>query len=365
MKILHICKNSLPDIFGGVEVAVAEMCRIMTELGHEVEVVSTTISNSREGYISGCPVKFFHSQLTVSSTPISFGLIKYVYKVAHEFDLIFLHYPFPTADLALLNLGQTRKLIIIYHADIIRKNEFLRSIYWPLRELTFAKAKIIITTNDEYRKSSLQIQRHSHKCQTITLAIDDPANKTQDQPLCNFDFEKPYFLFVGRMRKYKSLMLLAQAARDLPCELVLVGTGHQEAELKEYIKVHGINNLHCIGEIPEEQKRYCYQHALGVVLPSSDRSEALGLTLIEGLAFGKPLICCRLNTGTTFVNIDNETGIVIPPHNANALRKAMLTILGNPTLADQMGQNSRKRYDKFFSLETMKCKYRQLLAKSI
>ena len=58
-------------------------------------------------------------------------------------------------------------------------------------------------------------------------------------------------------------MLLAQAAIDLPCGVLLVGTGRQEEELKQYIENHRIKNLHRIGEIPEKQKRYCYQNALG------------------------------------------------------------------------------------------------------
>ena len=61
------------------------------------------------------------------------------------------------------------------------------------------------------------------------------------------------------------------------------------------------------GTLPNQEKAYCYQKCVGVVFPSDMRSEAFGVTLIEGAAFSKPLISCEIGTGTTYINLDGET----------------------------------------------------------
>ncbi len=85
-----------------------------------------------------------------------------------------------------------------------------------------------------------------------------------------------------------------------------------------------------------------------VVFPSSNRSEAFGITLVEGAMAGKPLISTELDTGTCYVNKAGETGIVIPPENVFALRAAMDRISGDVKLSEAMGRAARQRYESLF-----------------
>jgi rhamnosyl/mannosyltransferase len=76
--------------------------------------------------------------------------------------------------------------------------------------------------------------------------------------------------------------------------------------------------------------------------------------------FGKPLISSEIGTGTSFVNIHGETGIVVPPNDADAFRRAMIHLVENPIEAKRMGENAEFRYQRFFRADQMVSRYIEL-----
>ncbi len=105
---------------------------------------------------------------------------------------------------------------------------------------------------------------------------------------------------------------------DLP--VVLVGIGALEKELKKQVQRLNLRNTHFLGTLPDQDKCALLELCLGVVFPSHLRSEAFGITLVEGAMYGKPLISSEIGTGTTYINIDNETGLVAPPQSRSLER---------------------------------------------
>ena len=89
------------------------------------------------------------------------------------------------------------------------------------------------------------------------------------------------------------------------------------------------------------------------VLPSSERSEAFGLVQLEAMAAGKPVVCTELGTGTSFVNVDGETGLVVPARNAHALAVAIKRLIDDQPLRVRMGAAGRARVEQEFRVETM------------
>ena len=80
--------------------------------------------------------------------------------------------------------------------------------------------------------------------------------------------------------------------------------------------------------------------------------------------YGKPLISSEIGTGTTYINIDRETGIVVPPSDPTALRQAMDYLWDNPKQAAAMGKNAEARYWKLFTGNQMAQAY-MILYKSL
>ncbi|MEJ2613012.1 MAG: glycosyltransferase, partial [Candidatus Thiodiazotropha sp.] len=94
-----------------------------------------------------------------------------------------------------------------------------------------------------------------------------------------------------------------------------------------------------------------------VVFPSHLRSEAFGVTLLEGAIHSKPLISTEIGTGTSYINIDGESGFVVPPADAKSLREAMLRLAQDEALAQRMGRAARQRYETLFTGRVMGERY--------
>ncbi|MNJ59415.1 hypothetical protein D3C77_550980 [compost metagenome] len=76
--------------------------------------------------------------------------------------------------------------------------------------------------------------------------------------------------------------------------------------------------------------------------------------------YGKPMISCEMGSGTTFINIARQTGLVVPPRDSVALGRAMMTLWQDSNLAKVMGERARQRYEEVFTAEAMVSAYAAL-----
>jgi rhamnosyl/mannosyltransferase len=84
------------------------------------------------------------------------------------------------------------------------------------------------------------------------------------------------------------------------------------------------------------------------------------MVLVEAAMFGKPMVTCEIGTGTSFVNVDGETGFVVPPESPNDLANAIKRLIGNDELAMYMGKAARARYERMFSGDALGRAYSSL-----
>ena len=73
------------------------------------------------------------------------------------------------------------------------------------------------------------------------------------------------------------------------------------------------------------------------------------MVLVEASMMKKPMISCEIGTGTSFVNLHEETGFVVTPESPQELAAAMQELLSDGALAKKMGLAARSRYQKLFS----------------
>jgi rhamnosyl/mannosyltransferase len=78
-----------------------------------------------------------------------------------------------------------------------------------------------------------------------------------------------------------------------------------------------------------------------------------GVTLLEAMACGRPLVSTALPTGVSEVNVAGVTGLQVPPGDAEALRQAMLRLAGDADLRTTLGAAGRQRVEEHFGLDRM------------
>jgi rhamnosyl/mannosyltransferase len=128
-------------------------------------------------------------------------------------------------------------------------------------------------------------------------------------------------------------------------------------ELKAQARELGLDNVTFTGRVPDETKMALFKLARAVVFPSYLRSEAFGVALLEGAMSARPLISTEVGSGTSHVNVDGETGLVVTPGSSKALRQAMDQLYFRPEMASLMGARARRRYEQLFSGALMGDRY--------
>jgi glycosyltransferase involved in cell wall biosynthesis len=162
-------------------------------------------------------------------------------------------------------------------------------------------------------------------------------------------------LFVGRLTPHKGVDRLLKAVPP-GARLTLVGTsGHDpdppESEYPGLLRklAEGLD-VRCASAVNDEQLVELYRGAAALVLPSVEVtcygkpvgiSELLGLSVLEAMACGTPVVASRLG-GLREVVHDGETGFLVTPGDENQLRDRLARLLEDPALARRMGENARQ-----------------------
>jgi rhamnosyl/mannosyltransferase len=362
MRVLHFYKTYYPDTWGGIEQVIRQLCVGTGRLGVTNEVLTLSRSGPSKIDIDGHTVHRVPLDFEVASTGFSFAAIRKLARLARDADVIHYHFPWPFMDIAHFMARINKPCVVTYHSDIVRQKNLLR-VYSPLKRRFLRSVDTVVATSPNYLASSPVLKRFEHKTRTITYGLDKSTYKVASEELkakWRAQFEERFFLFVGVLRYYKGLHILLDAMANLDYPVVIVGAGPEEQALKEHAQRLGLTHVHFIGAVDEDDKAALLELSYAMVFPSHLRSEAFGISLLEGAMYGKPMISSEIGTGTTYINIDNETGLVVPPDDPAALGAAMRTLWEKPEQAAEMGRRAEARYWELFTAETMAKNYHAL-----
>jgi glycosyltransferase involved in cell wall biosynthesis len=144
--------------------------------------------------------------------------------------------------------------------------------------------------------------------------------------------EPPHVLYVGRLSPEKGVEELVEAARGLP--LRVVGDGPLRVPTA--------------GFVPPGELGPWYERAAVVAAPS--RREGYGVAAREAMAWGRPVVATSVG-GLVDAVEDGVTGLLVPPRDPGALRRALERLLGDRELRARLGAAARAKAERELSFD--------------
>ncbi len=356
MKAVHVFKDYCPPTTGGIEQHMQVLC---AGLARHIEVTVLVPSRSRrriEERLDRVRVIRVPELGRYFSVPLCPSMAGELRRLSP--DVVHLHFPNPTGDLAYLLSGCRAPVVMTYHADVIRRS-FLFRPYRPVFRLLASHIRRFIATSREYLDSSAFLAPYRDRCMVIPFGVDidsfalrvGEVDKVQD--LRRRHGER-IILFLGVLRYYKGLDVLIRAMARVTGRLLIAGQGPQRTSLETLARELSLTDrVSFLDEVSESERRQLL-HACDVfVLPSIDRSEAFGIAQLEAMACGKPVVSSDLPTGVRLVNQDGVTGRLFPPGDPDALAEALNQLLEDDALRAGLGKAARLRVEEEFTAERM------------
>ena len=179
----------------------------------------------------------------------------------------------------------------------------------------------------------------------IPNGIDSKYFCPDVSPIDEFSDGKINILFVGRMEKRKGLDYLLeaykQAKQEIPnSRLIIVGPGTRlRHKYEKQVKRSGLKDVAFIGYTSYSELPRYYKTADIVCSPATGR-ESFGIVLLEAMAVGKPLVASNIQ-GFNGVVTHGVDGLLVPPKNAEKLAEALISLMIDKSLRQQMGAKGR------------------------
>jgi len=185
------------------------------------------------------------------------------------------------------------------------------------------------------------------ECESRTAVVYHATDLGEIEPE-DWQPERPYFLYVGSRISYKNFDGLLDAfqkvvARKPDVQLRLVGPEFSRPEIARIgslgLEGHILNH----GVVDDYRLSCMYRKSVAFVYPSL--YEGFGLPLLEAMSCETPVIASNTSS---IPEVASDAALLFDPHSKTDLTEAILFLLDNPSLRQQMIQEGKNRC-KFFS----------------
>jgi glycosyltransferase involved in cell wall biosynthesis len=202
---------------------------------------------------------------------------------------------------------------------------------------------------------------HCQSMKRCFIALGAPAERVHvipysvDQhffsPSKNVEQERDLVLSLGevRSRDYETLF---RAVDGLPLRSLVAASGVWYArEKNRRLAAQVPDNVSISGGFSRVELRELYARSRFTVLPLYDQVFSAGATAtLESMCMGRAVIATRARGIVDFV-VDGETGILVEPGDAPAMREAIQYLLNHPQEARRLGRNGRQRVEQELNLD--------------
>ena len=237
-------------------------------------------------------------------------------RAAADADLIHAHW-LPVGGVA-MGLG-TPYVLQVWGSDI----DVARRLPALARPI-LRRARLVIAASAALAEQAAELG--AREVRVIPTGVDVPRDVAEPA-------EPPEVLYAGRLSAEKGVRELVEASAGM--NLVVAGDGPLRDEVPG-----------ALGFVPHDELLGLYARASVVACPS--HREGFGVVCAEAMAHGRPVVAGAVG-GLLDLVVDGETGLLVPPRDAAALRAALERLLADGALRRRLGAAGRDRARRILS----------------
>lgn len=252
---------------------------------------------------------------------------------------------------------------------------YTRRVIFPIRRGVFSQLKYkskrinkIVAVSEGVKKILVEYGLAPDRIEVIYGGIDlreilPRFNGQMVRKEFNIADDESLVALIGNFSYYKGHTFFLEAIplilRKMPkTKFILVGRDTDAEELRDLVdKLNIKQNTILAGfrtDIPEIL-------AAAELTVNASLQEALAGTIRESLAMGKPVVATLVGGNPEMIK-HKETGLLVPPEDAQALADGVITLLADKQLAKEMGLKGHQLVEEKFSVENMVNKTEELYA---
>lgn len=275
-----------------------------------------------------------------------------------KYDFIYIHFPNQAIPilLPLLKLYRRKLVVNLHGEDLIYSDKGYAKLLGKSMEMMCKKyANAIVVPSSYFKKIVEERQLVPHD--RIIVSPSGGINSQIFYPLINRNFcsDRIHLGYVGRMEKDKGIIEFINVCKELTAQGVpffatAIGYGSLYPYVKEFISNNGLYDTFELIEGMSQTNLGSYYRSFDILIFSSSRTgESLGLTGIEAMACGTPVIGSNIGGIATYLK-NGVNGWLTPVNDINAIIEK-IKIFRSLTKEEKkrMSENASLTGEKYYS----------------
>jgi len=335
---------------GGVVIHISHLYQQLTKMGHDVKIITPCsrpdVSGEAQELITlgkTFPIPSGGSIARATLSPILSSSMRAILD-REGFDIIHLHEPLgSTLPLTALRVSHSVN-VGTFHACHSKAKGYKVMRPFVMRWFKKLDGKIAVS------KPAMEfISKHfPGDYQIIPNGIDLDHFSAEVPPIERFCDGKWNILFVGRLERRKGLRYLLGAykkvKKELPnSRLIVVGAGKRQ-KYEKLVRKANLEDVVFTGYVRNEDLPI-YYHTADLFCAPATGEESFGIVLLEAMAAAKPIVASAID-GYASVMSHGVEGLMVPPQDEPALATAIIHLLSNEPLRQEMGARGRLKAEE-------------------
>ncbi len=307
---------------GGVERVFAEVARDLAGRGHDVTVVCSTDGPGGRTHSDGVRKVRRHRWSTLFRDPV----VRLHRDLTDDADVVHVPATYPFTTTSVLRRADRLGVpsVLDFHFEPSPPSAAGRAaarVYRWFAPSAYRRADAVVVRSMAYGRRAPSLAKvPERRWHVVPNGIDTDRFRPDGHGSSG-----DYLLFVGRLVPYKGLevLLRAMARRPPGLPLVVAGDGPLRQPL-EHLAARLRVDARFLGYVPDDELPGLYRGARATALPSVNGQEAFGITLLESMACGTPVVASDL---PGVADVARLGGLVAPPGDASLLAARIEDVL--------------------------------------